>query len=213
MFKQTCSLVLLALAAAPLGACKPYKIEPPVGFVEVSSNSWETRMKAQDDVGLRVHRFENVRGGTLAYWAGDLVKKLGTRGYVLVGQAPATSKNRLQGTRFDFEYTTPSGEEPKFYTVALFVTDKYKFTVELAGDREHGKSYTGRVDEILGELKLRGCKVGSKICGGPQPQRLSTPAPTPPPVTDDPAPPAAAPPDAAAPPTGATSPDAAAPPK
>jgi hypothetical protein len=212
MFKHTCSFALLATAlAAPLVGCKPYKIEPPVGFVEVSSNSWETRMKAQDDVGLRVHRFENVRGGTLAYWAGDLVKKLGNRGYVLVNQAPATSKNRLQGTRFDFEYTALASDEPKFYTVVLFVTDKYKFTLELAGDREHAKNYTGRVAEITGELKLGGCKVGSKICGGPQPSRLQTPASAPvtasdEPATGEPAAPAAATPTAATPSPAAPAP-------
>lgn len=184
MRNHTCLLALLALAAP---ACASYKIDPPTGFVEVSANDWETRMKAQDNVGLRVHRFDNVRGGSLGYWAADLVGKLGKRGYTLVGQAPATSKNRKQGTRFDFEYTAPMTGEAKFYTVVLFVTDKYKITLELAGDKEHGPAYQARIGELTRELKVRGCKAGSKICGGPQPPKLQSPQPDPLPGAPEPA--------------------------
>ncbi|PCC72167.1 hypothetical protein SAMN02745121_01376 [Nannocystis exedens] len=190
MFKNTCSFALVIAAAGLLAGCKKYAIEPPVGFVEVSSHSYETRMKAQDNVGLRVHRFANVRGGTLGYWAADLVNKLGKRGYVLTGQQPARSKNGREGTRFDFDYTIPGSDEPKFYTVVLFVTDEYKFTLELAGDREHAGAYRARVAEITGELKVRGCKVASKICGGPQPPKLSSPPPDPIPGLPEPPEPA-----------------------
>lgn len=199
MFKNTCSFALVIAGAALLSGCKKYAIEPPTGFVEVSSNTFETRMKAQDDVGLRVHRFENVRGGTLGYWAADLVTKLGKRGYVLTNQQPARSKNGREGTRFDFDYTIPGTDEPKFYTVVLFVTDAYKFTLELAGDREWAKAYQARADTIAGELKVRGCKTASKICGGPQPPKLSSPPPDPipglpePPDPATPAAPASAP--------------------
>ena len=194
MSKHTCSFALLAtvLAAASLTACKSYKIEPPLGFVEVSSNSWETRMKAQDAVGLRAPRSDNVRGGPLGPWPADLVTNPGKRGYVLVGQGPASSKNRQEGTRFDFEYTAPGTEEAKFYTVVLFVTDAYKFTLELAGDKQHAKSYSGRIAEIAGELKISGCKSGSKICGGPQPPKLQSPPPAPIPGLPEPDAPAAA---------------------
>ena len=185
MRNHTPLLALLALAAP---ACASYKIEPPTGFVEVSANDWETRMKAQDNVGLRVHRFDNFRGGTLGYWAADLVNKLGRRGYTLVNQAPATSKNRKQGTRFDFEYTAPMSGEAKFYSVVLFVTDKYKITLEVAGDKEFGPAYQARIGQLTGELKVHGCKAGSKICGGPQPPKLESPKPEPLPGAPDPTP-------------------------
>lgn len=188
MFKQTRTFALVIAGAAALTACNKYKIDPPVGFVEVSRNGWETRMKAQDDVGLRVHRFGNFPGGTLGYWAADLVNKLGKRGYQLTGQQPATSKNRHQGTRFDFEYTAPGADEPKFYTVVLFVTDDYKFTLELAGDRDHAAAYQSRVAEIAGALKIRGCDTASKICGGPQPPKLTSPKPDPLPGLPEPEP-------------------------
>lgn len=190
MRNQTCLFALLALATS---ACASYQIDPPTGFVEVSANDWETRMKAQDNVGLRVHRFDNVRGGTLGYWAADLVQKLGKRGYTLVNQAPATSKNRKQGTRFDFEYTAPVSGEAKFYTVVLFVTDKHKITLEVAGDKEFGAAYQARLGQLTGELKVRGCKLGSKICGGPQPPKLESPKPDPLPGAPTPADPTPAP--------------------
>ena len=177
---RTNILTLALLSALPLaGGCAAYKLEPPTGFVEVSGGDWETRMKAQDNVGLRVHRFENFRGGTLDFWASDLVTKLGRRGYSLVNQAPITAKNGREGTRFDFDYTPPGTDKPKFYSVALFVTDKWKFTLELAGNAELGKSYQPRLPEIARELKVRGCKAGSKICGGPQPAQLKSPPPDP----------------------------------
>lgn len=220
MFKNTCSFGLLAIAlAAPQAACRPYRLDPPDGFVEVSSGAWETRMKALDNVGLRVRRFDNVRGGTLAFWSADLVKKLGERDYVLVDQTPVTSKNGVVGTRFDFDYTAPGSEsKPKFYSLVLFVTDAYKFTLEVAGNKEYAANYLGRVNAIAAELKIRGCKPASKICHGPQPPRLQTPAPKsaepaeppsagraapPEPTSAGPAAPApVATPDAAAPPAG-----------
>jgi hypothetical protein len=184
---HTCLFVLFGVLA---GACAPFKIDPPTGFVEVSDSSWETRMKAQDNVGLRVHRFENVRGGTLGYWAADLVNKLGKRGYTLVNQAPASSKNGKQGTRFDFEYTAPATEEAKFYSVVLFVTDKHKVTLEVAGDEQYGPAYQARIGELTKELKVRGCKAGSKICRSPQPPKLQSPPPDVPGAEPLPEPPA-----------------------
>lgn len=184
---QTCLFALLGALAC---ACAPFKIDPPTGFVEVSGGSWETRMKAQDDVGLRVHRFDNVRGGTLGYWAADLVNKLGKRGYVLVNQQPATSGNGKQGTRFDFDYTAPTTGEAKFYTIVLFVTDKVKVTLEVAGDKQHAAAYQARIGELTKELKVRGCKPASKICGGPQPPKLQSPPPDPIPGAPEPAEPA-----------------------
>jgi len=173
-FKQS---ILGVCAAATLSGCAAYRLEPPPGFVEVSSNSVETRLKAQDNVGINVQRSYNNKGGTLAYWANDLVNKLGKRGYVLIGQAAVETKNGREGTRFDFDYTIPGTDKPKFYTVSLFVTDKYKFVVQVAGDKQFGAAYAARNHEILDELVVRGCKVASKICGSPQPGKLQTPAP------------------------------------
>ena len=189
---KTCSLGLLAAAA--LSGCAAYKIDPPVGFAAVSEHDYETRMKAQDNVGLSVRRFENVRGGTLAFWGADLVKKLGDRGYMLRNQTAIRTKNGKTGTRFDFDYETFDTEIPKFYTAILVVTDKYKVVLQIAGGKEFAATYEARVPEIVGQLKVRGCKPGSKICGGPQPPRLSTPKPPAKKVAaDDPAEPAPAP--------------------
>lgn len=173
-FKQ---IILGVCAAATLPGCAAYKLEPPPGFVLVSGSTYETKLKAQDNVGINVQRFANYKGGTLAYWASDLVNKLGKRGYVLTGQSAVETKNGREGTRFDFDYTIPGTDEPKFYSVSLFVTDKYKFVVQVAGDKQFGATYSARHGEILGELVIRGCKPGSKICGGPQPGKLHTPAP------------------------------------
>ena len=167
--------LLPLLAAAP--ACATYKLDPPEGFVEVSAYKREVRMKAQDNVGLKLVVFNNVRGGTLGYWGADLVQKLAPRGYTLTGQAPARSKNGVVGTRFDFDYTPPGSDETKFYTAVVFPTDEHLFVLDLAGDKAHAASYSARVDEIVGELKVRGCKVASKVCKGPQPPRLATPTP------------------------------------
>ncbi|MCA9635079.1 MAG: hypothetical protein KC420_03485, partial [Myxococcales bacterium] len=168
------SNLLIAAGVALLSACAPFKLEPPDGFVEVHRYSSEARMKAQDNVGLSLRVFKNVRGGTLGYWAADLVEKLGLRGYTLVSQTPARSRNGVVGTRFDFDYTAQGSDAPKFYTAVLFVTDERKFVLQVAGDKAKEAAYKARIDEIVGELKVRGCKVASKICKGPQPPRLST---------------------------------------
>jgi hypothetical protein len=132
---------LLGLALLALPACAAYKLEPPLGFAVVSENDWQTRMKAQDNVGLTLQRFENVKGGTLAFWAADLVKKLGNRNYTLVSQSEVETKNGQTGTRFDFDYETYDTAIPKFYTAVLVVTDEEKIVLQVAGDAAHATTY------------------------------------------------------------------------
>jgi hypothetical protein len=68
-------------------------------------------------------------------------------------------------------------EPPRFYSAVLFVSDKHIVVLQLAGLEEHKTQYGGEIDGILAELKVRGCKVRTKACKGPQPEKLSTPAP------------------------------------
>lgn len=164
-----------SVLALGLMACNAYRLDPPAGFAEVEQGYDGAHMKANNDVGLRVHVRHNVRGGTLAFWSLDLVEKLGERGYTLVNQVPLRSKNRVAGTRFDFEYTpVGEGEQPRFYTVSLFVTDEHRVVMGMAGKQQYAAEYLARVDEIIGDLTVRGCKPFSKICKGPQPAGLST---------------------------------------
>jgi hypothetical protein len=171
---HTLAPALLALAAG----CNAYRLEPPAGFAEVYADDYSAHMKANNNVGLKIQVSENVKGGTLTFWSRDMVEKLDKRGYTLVDQTPAESKNGVVGTRFDFTYT-PVGdaEPPRFYTAVLFVSDKHKVVLQLAGLEAYKPQYSGEVEGILGELKVRGCKVRTKACKGPQPERLSTPAP------------------------------------
>jgi hypothetical protein len=165
---------LLALAAG----CNAYRLEPPPGFAQVFAYDTDAHMKTNNNVGLRIRVFDNVEGGTLTFWSRDMVEKLGRRGYALVEQAPAESKNGVVGTRFDFTYTpVGDGEPPRFYTAVLFVSDKYIVVLQLAGLETYKVQYTAELDGILDDLKVRGCKVRTKACKGPQPERLSTPPP------------------------------------
>lgn len=168
-------MLIPALLVAAVG-CNAYRLEPPAGFAQVYASDYGAHMKANDNVGLRINVFDNVKGGTLPFWSRDLVEKLGKRTYTLVAQTPVESKNGVAGTRFDFSYTPVGKDEPpRFYTAVLLVTDKHIVVLQLAGAEEHKARYGAEVDGILAELKVRGCKVGSKICKGPQPDKLSTP--------------------------------------
>ncbi len=162
----------IALASALISGCASYKMKPPTDFVEVHAYSSEVRMKAQDNVGLNLRIFKNVRGGSLSFWGADLVDKLSERGYQLVAQAPARSANGVVGTRFDFGYTPQGKDTPKFYVVVLFITDEYRFVLQIAGDKSRESAYSGRIDDIASDIKVRGCKLGSKLCKGPQPPQL-----------------------------------------
>jgi hypothetical protein len=171
------SLSFLALAGA--AGCNAYRLEPPKGFAEVDQDRHVLRMKSGDDVGLNLRVFPNVDGGTLDFWSEDLVRKLGKRGYVLVSQSPARSKNRVDGTRFDFSYVVPGTEsEKKFFSVVLFVTDAHVFALQLAGDDELRARHLAAFDAIAKDTKVRGCKAWTDVCHGPQPGKLSTPPPT-----------------------------------
>lgn len=176
LLRRPSARALLAIGLTlGLGACKPFELDPPPGFAEVQDYERDTRMKASDNVGIRVRSFGNVRGGTLAYWAEDLVTKYGRRGYHLESQAPVTSKNGKTGTRFDFSYTSPGDDVRKFDSVVLFATDDNIIVLEIAGDMEHASRHRAKLAEIVGDLKVRGCKLGGKICGSPQPGALKTP--------------------------------------
>lgn len=156
-------------------AGKPYKLkEPPSGLVSVESYYGHDRMKGGDDVGVNITSFNNFEGGSLAYWADDMVRKLGRRDYVLRSQRPVTSGNGHEGTRFDFDYTTPADGEAKFFTAILFVTDEWRVVVQVAGDAAHRGAYEGRTAELLEDLDIKGCKIGSKICDAGQPPQLRT---------------------------------------
>lgn len=157
-------------------ACAPTKLPPPVGFVEVQNDPHHIRMKSQDRLGLSIRVFDNYKGGTLAFWSEDLVRKLGMRGYQLMQQSAVKSKNRVIGTQFDFAYQQDSTE--KFYTAVLFVTDKYLVVLQLAGDVEQRERVRQQLPKILSDFKVHGCHLGSKVCKGPQPIQLKTPTPS-----------------------------------
>lgn len=173
--------LIVATALVPLlsaGCRAPYKLEPPAGFAEVDNHHYGAHMKANNNVGLKINVFNNVKGGTLAFWSRDMVEKLGTRGYALMSQSPARSKNGVVGTRFDFRYTPVGKDEgPRFYTTVLFVSDEYKVVLQVAGREAYKGQYSAEIDSIAGELEVRGCKAVTKACKGPQPERLATPAP------------------------------------
>lgn len=178
MRRMSLILGLCALAITTSG-CRKYKLEPPAGFAQVDDDDYGVRMKAGDDVGLHLRVFPNVDGGTLEFWAGDMVKKLGKRGYSLTGQTAAKSKNGVAGTRFDFDYTAPGSTEKKFYSATLFVSDKNVVVVQVAGDAVRRDHWAPKLDGIGGDTVVRGCKLGSKTCSGPQPGKLSSPPPDP----------------------------------
>lgn len=166
--------LLAALALSATTGCAAFSLDPPAGFAEAQDYDHHVRMKGSDNVGLTVKVYDNVRGGTLAFWAEDMVKKFGLRGYHLEQQTPVVSKNGKTGTRFDFGYTSRGDEKRKFYTIALFVTDKYRTVVAIAGDAHHATRFRGQFPTIIRDVTIRGCKLGSKICGGAQPGKLET---------------------------------------
>jgi len=189
------STLLISLASG----CASFKLkDPPAGFIEVNSSKWdgdaELRMKAPDNVGLNITSFDNSRGGTLPLWATDMVKKLAARGYTLEQQTPVKSANGVDGTRFDFSYT-PRGTDDaqeKFYTAVLFVTDEWQVVVQMAGDEALEGDHAGDIGTILSEIKIGGCKIGSKVCKAGQPANLMSPAkPNPTTDADEPKPEAA----------------------
>jgi len=167
-------LVSALLALTAVTGCSSFRLKAPAGFVEVENDGYGAHMKGGDEVGLKVSVFENVKGGTLAFWSQDMVEKLGRRGYVLTGQTPATSRNGVHGTRMDFEYTPPGKEQTKrFYSAVVFATDAHRVVVQLAGKADHFDKYSARVDEITSATKVRGCRAWTKICKGEQPGSLT----------------------------------------
>jgi hypothetical protein len=173
-------LGMLGLLGLSSGCAASFKLkDAPPGFIEVSSSKWdgdaELRMKAPDNVGLNITTFPNYRGGTLPLWAEDMIKKFAERGYVLQGQDAVKSGNGVEGTRFDFLHEPPGSDDGvKFYTAVLFVTDDWIVVVQIAGKSdlaaEHGDDLAG----ILAKIKVRGCKLRSKVCKAGQPRRFET---------------------------------------
>jgi hypothetical protein len=166
-FKRTTKNIGLVFAAtasllAASGCSTPFKVtEVPTGFVEVSESDWGARYKALDNVGMRVHAFENHKGGTLDYWGADLVNKLATRGYTKTGEGKTKSGNGVEGRVFHFDYSPPgqkdeAGEDLlKFYTAVLFVTEKHRVVLEYAGDAAYAQDYRPSVDEVAKTISIR----------------------------------------------------------
>jgi hypothetical protein len=172
-------LGMLGLLATS-GCASSFKLkDPPPGFIEVSSSKWdgdaELRMKAPDNVGLNITTFPNYRGGTLPLWSEDMIKKLSDRGYALQGQDAVKSRNGVEGTRFDFQHEPPGSDDGvKFFTAVLFVTDDWIVVVQIAGKADLAGQHGDDLDRILREIKVRGCKLRSKVCKAGQPRRFET---------------------------------------
>lgn len=156
--------------------------ETPPSFIEVEFDDWageaELRMKAPDNVGINITTEDNFRGGTLVLWAEDLVRKLSERGYLLMRQEEVRSKNGVPGTRFDFSYTPPGGEEQaRFYTAILFVTDEWRVIAQIAGLASLEADHQQDIEKVLREIKITGCKSKTDVCKSPQPRRFETAQP------------------------------------
>jgi len=161
------TLILASLLALPcLGTgCAAYKMKTPTGFAQVSETHHMAHYKGNNDVGLNVRVFGNVKGGTLGFWSDDLVAKLSRRGYTLERSAELTSKNGVPGKRLDFTYA-PDNSTKKSYSAVLFATDDHRVVVQLAGDPEPQAKHGKQLEQIASQMKIRGCKVRSKICRG-----------------------------------------------
>lgn len=172
------SILCVSVLAGSVAGCNAYRLDTPAGFAEVDSGDHGAHYKGSANVGLRVATFDNVEGGTLAFWSEDLVRKLGTRGYSLIGQAPVKSDNDLPGTRFDFVYDPPGPDtEARSYSAVLFVSDEHIVVMQLAGKPEATARYASKLDQIAADTTVRGCKPWTKICDGPQPGPLATAKP------------------------------------
>jgi hypothetical protein len=170
------ALALATLALSSTVGCNAYRMKTPSGFAEVDKSDGGAHYKGANNVGLRVSTFSNVKGGTLAFWSEDLVRKLGARGYALTRQTPAKSANGLPGTRFDFDYRPPGIDVPdRTYSVVLFVSDKHRVVMQLAGETDSAAASRTQLDAIAGGTKVHGCRAWTDICKGPQPATLATP--------------------------------------
>ena len=180
MVMQRYCLASLAIGAALLsGGCATTQAmrwhddRPPAGYVHASGYETSTlpvvRYKGAHQRGLKVHTFENPKGGTLAYWTRDLVEKLQERGYKLDSQSAITSANEVNGARLDFTYTPVAHEgepvpESSYYTALLFVSDEYRVVLQLAGPVEQANAGRSEAANLLSGLEIGGCKRRKSIC-------------------------------------------------
>jgi hypothetical protein len=161
--RSTLCVGALALSTLFASACAaPFKVtEVPDGFVEVDASDYNARYKALDNVGMRVHAFDNHKGGTLEYWSEDLTNKLAERGYTKTGEGKTKSGNGVDGQVLHFDYSPPGqkdaegNELQKFYSVVLFVTEDYRVVLETAGDVGYAGDYRNRIDAVAATLKIR----------------------------------------------------------
>ena len=160
--KKLLSAAVMATLMLSTGCAKPFKVtEVPDGFVEVNAYDWNARYKALDNVGMRVHAFQNHKGGTLEYWASDMTNKLAQRGYTKTGEGQTKSSNGVPGKVLHFDYSPPGQKNPegepvlKFYSTVLFVTEKHRVVLEFAGNVEYAGDYRNRIDGVAQTLKIR----------------------------------------------------------
>ena len=147
-----------------LGCAPVIDYTAPPGFVEAEADWQSQHYKGTDSVGLRVTIYDNVDGGTLAYWSNDLETKLLARGYALEGTSALRAKNDVPGQRYDF-HLEREGDEAMFLSVGLFVTDDYRYVTQLAGRQEEYAGVASGVPALFQRLKPGGCKAGkASVC-------------------------------------------------
>lgn len=156
----------LLSCVALTGCSRLIDYETPPGFAraEVEEDWRSRRYKASDNTGLKLTVFDNVDGGTLDYWGRDLVAKLEERGYRFDGGAKLRSENEVPGQRFNFELAATDDAPPMFLVVGLFVTDDYRYVVQLAGDATGYEAYDSQVPALFGRLRASGCRTRDSLC-------------------------------------------------
>lgn len=156
----------LALALSATGCSRLIDYDTPSGFARAEMDEdWRSRRyKASDKTGLKLTVFDNVEGGTLDYWGRDLVTKLEERSYRFEGSALLRSENGVPGQRFDFALEATDDKPAMFLVVGLFVTDDYRYVLQLAGDARGHEGYDAQVPKLFGRLRPSGCNARDSLC-------------------------------------------------
>ena len=143
------SSALLALAAlvALGGACTPFKVQTPAGFVKLESSDHPYQAVSAAGAVLAVRHWDNEPEAKIGFWAKVVDDEItGQRGYKLQSSRPL--RVGVAAGKWHHYLGDHKGER-HFYVLALFVTDDHIFAVEATAPDKDYPRYQKAIERFV----------------------------------------------------------------
>ncbi|MDH5232971.1 MAG: hypothetical protein OEZ58_11335 [Gammaproteobacteria bacterium] len=144
-------MVYPVLIALFLLGCERAYVKPD-GFAPYL-NTYENRAVTPDRVVYRVRKFENKKGGDLAFWKVALKTHMKDSGYIILSDEDVVAK---ETPGYLLKMAAPVANQDYIYLISIFIKDDNLYVIESAGEINVFAKYERNILQTINSTDLRG---------------------------------------------------------